>query len=120
MKGRIGRHSYTEASLRDPEILALTDKVHYVVDPSLPGPAQFKGVVRVELIDGTMLEEIEEYNRGSPKNPMTEGEIIGKFRENVEGTLSDEAATRIAEAVLSLESIEDARTLSALTAARHD
>ncbi len=116
VKGRIGRNSYAEASLRDPEILALTDKVEYVVDPTLPGPEQFKGIVRVELTDGTVLEEIEEYNRGSPNNPMTEAEIVGKFRENVEGTLSDEAATRIAEAVLSLEHMDNARALSALTA----
>lgn len=119
VKGRIGRHSYAEASLRDPAILALTDKVEYVVDPSLPGPEQFKGVVRVELTDGTVLEEIEEYNRGSPNNPMTEAEIVGKFRENVEGTLSDEAAMRIAEAVLTLESMDNARALSALTVANH-
>ncbi len=39
------------------------------------GRKQFKGVVRIELTDGTVLEEIEEHNRGSLLNPMTLDEI---------------------------------------------
>lgn len=118
--GRIGRHSYAEASLRDPVILALADRIDYVVDESLPGPEQFKGVVRVELTDGTVLEEIEEHNRGSLTNPMSEAEILGKFRENVEGSISPDAAERIIECALTLDRQDDARQLSLLTVTAHD
>lgn len=113
--GVLGRHSYAESSLRDPTILSLTDKVEYVVDESLPGPEQFKGIVRVELNDGTIIEEIEEHNRGSAENPMTEAEIIGKFRENTEGVIAKDAAERVVEACLTLERMQDASELTKLT-----
>ena len=113
--GRLGRRSYAEASLRDPAILALADRIDYVVDESLPGPNQFKGVVRIDLRDGSSLEEVEEHNRGSAANPMTDAEVIGKFRENAAGVLDEDVVLRIVDAVLNLEGMEDARMLTALT-----
>ncbi len=90
-----------------------------MVDESLPGPEQFKGVVIVELNDGRRLEEVEEHNRGSRVNPMTADEIIGKFLENVSGVLSDAQAKRIVDAVQALDSAADASALTQLTVAKH-
>jgi hypothetical protein len=39
------------------------------------------------LNDGTMFEEVEEFNRGSAENPMTRDEIAAKFGENASGVL---------------------------------
>jgi 2-methylcitrate dehydratase PrpD len=117
--GKIGRHSYAPASLRDPEILALADRIDFVVDESLPGPEQFKGVVRATLTDGTRIEEIEEHNRGSAINPMTLEEIEGKFRENVDGTLSRESADRLIDAIHNLEKLDDASTITRATVPAH-
>jgi len=116
--GRLDRDSYAEASLHDPVILGLADRIEHVVEESLPGPEQFKGVVRVELRDGSRLEETEEHNRGSAANPMTNEEVIGKFRRNVAGVLDEAAAERIVETVLALDSLEDARLLGELTVPR--
>ncbi len=99
----------------DPQILALTDRIDYVVDESLPGPEQFKGVVRIELTDGTVLEEIEEHNRGSLLNPMTLDEIGGKFRENVADVLTTGDADRIIETILKLDRLDDAKALTKFT-----
>jgi 2-methylcitrate dehydratase PrpD len=117
--GRLGRDGYAPSSLRDPRILGLADRIDYVVDETLPGPEQFKGVVRVELTDGSLLEEVEEHNRGSAANPMSESEIVAKFRENVAGVLDEDAAARIVEAALALDRIEDARMLTKLTVPAH-
>ncbi len=113
--GELGRHSYAEQSLRNPEILSLADRIDYAVDESLPGPEQFKGIVRIELADGTVLEEVEEHNRGSAENPMTEAEITGKFRENAEGVISENAIEQVLEAALSLDRMPDASALTGLT-----
>jgi 2-methylcitrate dehydratase PrpD len=115
--GRLGRTSYSEQSLRDPQILGLADRVAYEGDASLPGPGQFKGVVRVELADGTSLEEIEEHNRGSRENPLSEADIVAKFRENVDGAIAPDHADRLVEAVLSAERLDDASAITGLTVA---
>lgn len=112
--GRIGKDAYAERSLRDPVILALADRVEFVVDPAMPGSEQFKGVVEVFARDGGHWIEVEEYNHGSPQNPMTDADIEAKFRENVGGVLSDEQAKRVVAAVMGIETMSDASALGTL------
>ena len=64
----------------NPEILALARTVDYYVDPAFPGLGRFKGAVRVTLKDGRVLTEVEEFNRGSAENPMTECRAAGEIR----------------------------------------
>lgn len=113
--GRIDKNSYAPSSLRNPAILALADRVVIVADPTMPGSEQFKGVVVIETIDGRRFEDIEEHNRGSQANPMTDAELESKFRENVDGTLSGTQAERIIAAVTRLEQMTDVSALTALT-----
>jgi 2-methylcitrate dehydratase PrpD len=119
VKGRIGKDAYAAASLKDPEILGLADRVEFAVDETFPGPSQFKGIVIVEMKDGRRFEELEEHNRGSRINPMTSDELIGKFRENVGNVVPDDRAKQVVDAVLSLENAADASVLSQLTAPAH-
>jgi 2-methylcitrate dehydratase PrpD len=114
--GRIGKDAYAETSLRDPAILALADRVEFVVDPAMPGSEQFKGVVEIFGRDGSHWIEIEEHNHGSPQNPMTDADIEAKFRENVAGVLSDAQATRLVEAVMCIQTLPDASAVTALLA----
>src|SRR5215472_1320814 len=94
VRGSLGRHAYSEASLHDPAILALARRVRFHADPSFPGPGRFKGVVSVTLKDRRTLTEVEDYNRGSAENPMTEAELRAKFDENAEGILDATARDR--------------------------
>jgi len=120
VRGRLDRYSYAEESLNDPHILALADRVEFEVDPSFPGPERFKGQVRLFLDDGRCLEAIEEFNRGSPQNPMSPSDIIAKFETNVSGVLARADAQRLVEQVLSLEQQKDIACLAALTRGSHD
>ena len=115
--GELGRHAYAPESLRDPEILALARRVHYQVDPDFPGPGRFKGAVRVTMKDGRTLAEVEEYNRGSRENPMSEPDIRRKFDENAGDILSAGARDRLADAIGRLEHLEDARAVVELAVA---
>jgi 2-methylcitrate dehydratase PrpD len=113
--GRIDVRSYGLENLRNPEILDLARKVHCEVDPKAPGREQFKGWVIVDTKDGRRLEEIEEFNRGSRQNPMSEEEITGKFRANAGFRLSDREADRIIHAAASIETLPKIADLVKLT-----
>ncbi|HUK35299.1 MAG TPA: MmgE/PrpD family protein [Vicinamibacterales bacterium] len=117
VRGSLGRHAYSDESLRDPAILALARRVSFHGDPTLPGPGRFKGVVSVALKDGTTLTEVEEYNRGSAENPMSDAELRAKFDENAEGRLDAAGRDRLAAAIERLESLPDARALVDLAVA---
>jgi len=118
VRGALGRHAYGDDSLRDPDILGLARRVHYHVDPAFPGPGRFKGAVTVTLTSGRVLAEVEDYNRGSADNPMTDAELRAKFDENAGGFLSPAARDRVADAVAALDTLADARSLVDLAAVK--
>jgi 2-methylcitrate dehydratase PrpD len=112
--GKLGKTAYAEESLRNAEILGLARKVHYYADGAYPGPGRFKGEVRVTLADGRVMEEREEYNRGSAENPMPAAELHAKFEENAGGWLGADARRRLMEQVNGLDGLGDASELVTL------
>jgi 2-methylcitrate dehydratase PrpD len=81
--GGAGLAAFTEETVRDPRILALAGKVHYVVDPNNPYPKAYTGHVRMTLKDGTVVEERQPHIRGGAHEPLSREEIEDKFRLNV-------------------------------------
>lgn len=112
--GRLDRDSYSSTSRRDPDILALADKVFFEVDPTYPGPERFMGKVEITLRDGRVLTHVEPHNWGSRQNPMSAGSLIAKFEKNVAGVLGPKAVDRLVSTVMSLETLEDASCVTAL------
>lgn len=109
--GVLGKNSYRQENLRNPEILALARKVRYRVDPDYPGPGRFRGAAKITLKDGRVFEHVEEYNRGSAENPMSAEDLRAKFDENAAGFLSGEQRERVVEQIQRLELLPDASAL---------
>lgn len=84
MTGGAGLSAFTEETVRDERILALSSKVRYVVDPNNPYPKAYTGHIRMTLKDGTVVEERQPHIRGGAHEPLTREEIEDKFRRNVE------------------------------------
>jgi 2-methylcitrate dehydratase PrpD len=114
--GRVSlQYSIAEAlyfgELDNPEILNLASKVRYYVDPDYPGPGRFKGAVKVTLKSGRPVEEVEEYNRGSADNPMSDAELRSKFDRNASGFLTSGERGRLMDEIQRLEMLADASSL---------
>jgi 2-methylcitrate dehydratase PrpD len=116
--GRLGKDAYGDEHRLDSGVLALARRVHYHVDPGYPGPGRFKGAVRITLTDGRAFETVEEYNRGSAENPMSEADLRAKFDENAGAFLDHDARSRLADAIGRLDTLPDASSLAALATAR--
>jgi 2-methylcitrate dehydratase PrpD len=115
--GELTKDSYQPSSLRNPAILRLADLVGYEIDASFPGPERFKGAVRIVMSDGTVYQAVEEHNRGSAENPMSEAELLTKFELNAATILSADQCRQLAAAVASLEQARDASMLVQLSIA---
>lgn len=115
--GRLGVEAFSEQNINDPEILALTEKVHHVPDPTATDPSRFKGWVQVETMDGRSLESIVMDNWGSEYNPMTPDQLRTKFRENASLVLPDENLENLLTMTTNLDSASDVRDFIALCAA---
>ncbi len=109
--GSLGKNAYSDEMRLNPEVLALARKVEYSVDPAFPGPGRFKGAVRVTLKGGRVFEEVEEYNRGSAENPMSEAELRAKFDDNAGGFLSAAQRDRLAQEIARTENLSNVQTL---------
>lgn len=65
----------------------------------------------IELKGGRTLEGANEYPKGDPENPLSERELIAKFKGLTEGTLPTPRADAIIDRVMHLESISDVSEL---------
>jgi 2-methylcitrate dehydratase PrpD len=102
VEGQAGVDGFSEARTRDPRILEVARKVDYVVDPSLPYPKRFTGHVRVELVDGRVLEETQDAPRGGPEYPLGLDELRDKFRANAARALPAAQVDTVLERLLGI------------------
>ena len=103
VEGAAGVDGFSEAKTRDPRILAVAEKVRYVLDPTLPYPRRFTGHVRVELGDGRVLEETQDAPRGGPEHPLAPEELRAKFRANAARALPAAQVDLLLERLLAID-----------------
>src|SRR5215475_5424078 len=82
IRGSVGLDAFTEAAVRDKDVLALASKVHYAIDPDNPYPDNFTGHIRAVLHDGRIVEERQPHFRGGAQEPLTRADIEEKFASN--------------------------------------
>lgn len=112
--GRFDKSAYAPASLRDPTINALADKVIHVPDPiAAADVSRSRAVVSVRLADGREFSHTVEDMLGTRNNPASEAVYIDKFRANVEGVVPPALADELIEAMLALEQVPDVDMLFA-------
>jgi 2-methylcitrate dehydratase PrpD len=89
---------FSVESMRDPQISTLVDKVRLV---GLTGEPMRNAKFQVKMKDGRELSESTDTPKGDPlTNPMSKGEIIAKFRANID--FSQTVTNDNAEKVLGL------------------
>jgi 2-methylcitrate dehydratase PrpD len=115
--GRLDGQSYRSTGNTRAEIRTLAQKVEYEVDKTAK-PGQFKGWVIVETLDGRQLERVAPYNRGSAELPLSEADILKKFRDNSALLFKESPLSAIEAAVDSLSGAGALRRLAALCVAR--
>jgi 2-methylcitrate dehydratase len=63
--------------------------------------------VRITTTDGAAYEEQVDHAKGSPQNPMSDDDIVAKFRANAAAVLTPEKQQRVIEATWGLEDFAD-------------
>lgn len=104
-----GLDDYTDELAQDPTRRALMARVDVVADDRCTEifPYQFPAVLTVRLNDGTEVTEEVLANRGGNRNPLSDDELVTKFRDNAGSRLSAHAMARVEELVLGLHDVND-------------
>jgi 2-methylcitrate dehydratase PrpD len=108
--GRVDLRSYQQAAISDPAVVALAAKIRAMDDPAIEPTAIEPARVKVTLNDGHVIEVRSDTVKGSPQEPMSEDELLAKFRGCLEFGLGAKRADadRLADAIMHLDTMADA------------
>lgn len=107
--GNVLPSSFSDEKLKDPRIWDLLGKIKVVADPEID--ALFPGVkrARVTITDnaGQSHTAQVDHAKGSPQNPMSDDEIVSKFRANAAEVLSKEQQDSVVDLTWHFDEVED-------------
>jgi len=106
---RVDLRSFQKPAISDAAIVALAAKVRAVDDPAIDPTAIEPARVTVTLNDGRVVEVKSDTVKGSPQEPMSDDELLAKFRDCLDfGVGAQRAdADRLADAIMHIDSSTD-------------
>lgn len=100
-------HTVHVSKLGDPRYIDMASKVSYTVT-EFPGfPELLPGWVKISLLDGTVLERKVDSCKGPFGEPITEKDVIKKFRDNIGGLYSPGQQDGIVNMVLEMDRLDN-------------
>ncbi len=120
LEGKVDNGTYAPRKLKGPKVREFMRRVLVKEDRELTAayPGSIANRVTVTLRDGRTLSARVDDPRGHPKNPMTEEEIVQKFRLLTKGLLSEPQAEKTLEFVRTSEKHADLAPLFAACVVR--
>ena len=110
----------TEKSIRRSDVLQTTKKIEVLEDPqfdALDDEGRHGVDLEVQLRSGKSYREKVLHAKGSDKHPMSEDEVLQKFRLLASRVLSRARVAQLEETLLNLEKLDDARKIGKLLTA---
>jgi 2-methylcitrate dehydratase PrpD len=91
-------------------VAALAGKIRVLDDPSIDADALEPARVKIVMNDGRKIEVKSDTVKGSPQDPMSEHEILAKFRDCLESGLGTSRANadKLTGAIMNIENATDA------------
>jgi 2-methylcitrate dehydratase PrpD len=115
----VGFAQFADERVRRADVQALMPRIRMFVHPeqaTRDSLAKRFSEVAITLTDGRRFERRIDVARGQPRNPLTDGELEGKFRDCASRALADERAEAILGTVQALETVRDVSALGRLLA----
>ncbi len=112
-----GLAEFTDAVVNRTDVKAMIEKIDYGVHPEAEaaGYEKMTTIVDIELADGRKISGRSNFGKGSPANPLTDGELANKFQECAAwGKLPKASAEKIIELAFTLDKLKDIRDLTRL------
>jgi 2-methylcitrate dehydratase len=113
LDGDVTRDSFSDHKIGDPRILGLLDSIRIVeTDECNAGyPDGIPNKLTVRLHGGREISKLVKYPRGHAGNPMTDDEVVAKFKRQAAGIVSDATAERLVDRAMSLDTLADVTPL---------
>jgi 2-methylcitrate dehydratase len=103
---QIGPDQFIQRKFQDPRARELIDKVVLEGDPSLD-KVRPAGISKIVMKQGRVYQCRVDYPRGHARNPMTDEEIIEKFKSMASKYMSDRQMKTLIQTVFELDQLDD-------------
>ena len=115
-RGNVTIESFDNDRVHSREIRALMARVVMKVDSSMAsGYRQVRNPLTLRLKDGRELTEQVDVPHGDWDDPLSEQEVLAKFRDNARRRLSGEECERTAQLMLHLDELDDNLEIMAIS-----
>lgn len=100
---------FTDDRVREPKIINLMQRVKLVPTSELAATNSqvARAVVEITLKGGKKLAKTVDFPRGTPENPLSDKQLLQKYRSCARSVLSEKATKELQELLLNLEKVED-------------
>ena len=107
-KGNVLPSDFEEDALRDSFVWSLLDKIKVVANPEIDAlfPKIKRAIVTIKTSQGEYKKQ-EDFAKGQPERPLSEEELISKFKANTEKKISSSKMEDIIKATQELENIDE-------------
>lgn len=110
--GRLGIDEFTEEKLHDAELREAMRRFKVIADEQIDReykekPDRWAAVLKAETKDGKIMEQLVEYPKGDPPNPMTWEEMTEKFMSLSEPVYGREISLKLINLIENLEQCKD-------------
>ncbi len=109
--GHAGIAAYLEAARTDPRIAAMMERIALEVDLTMSDLDE--PIVTLTIADEMPRSRQVLTPLGDPRNPLSDSDLLSKYHALATIALDDASTNALADAVLDLENLADARTLQA-------
>jgi 2-methylcitrate dehydratase len=110
-KGNVLPSDFEEEALKDPLVWELLPKIKVVANPEIDAlfPKVKRAIVTITMNDGQSYRKQEDFAKGEPERPLSDEELLAKFRANAQGVLSEKRQEELIQATLEIEQFNDIR-----------
>jgi 2-methylcitrate dehydratase len=107
-KGNVLPSDFEEYALRDPLVWSLLDKIKVVANPEIDAlfPKIKRAIVSIKTPHGIYKKQ-EDFAKGQPERPLSEEDLISKFKANSEKKISPSRMEDIIKTTKDLDNIDE-------------
>jgi 2-methylcitrate dehydratase len=105
--GQVGPDQFSPEKYSDPKVLDLINKIKFEGDKRIDRMFLAAGTSEIVTKDGRKYECQVNYPKGHPQNPMTDGEVVDKFKSMAERYMRNNQMDRIVRTVFEMEELDD-------------
>jgi 2-methylcitrate dehydratase PrpD len=110
IRHKAGMMEFTDEFVKSSEVQDMMDRVETSVDPAFDalGRNRYMSAIEVRLRNGVVVKgNAPEVVRGSPGNPLSRDDLLGKFNDCIQETLSGDQGRELIATVDSVEGLVD-------------